>query len=65
MKRNDRVTAGELAMGDRFYILNESKSKNIWEVQSTHGHYIYAKYDGRTRKVKSDKAVVFLRSTEE
>lgn len=59
MKRNEQTTAGELQPQDRFYY---GRSKNVWEVVSQGPTITMVKREGRTKALKHEEPVTFLRS---
>jgi hypothetical protein len=51
MKRNERTTAGELKVQDRFYY---GRSKDVWEVLSTGPMTTLIKKEKQTKKIKNE-----------
>lgn len=72
INRNQKVLAGELKPGDRFYKFGD-KNKKVWEVDSIGvviviivDPAIDSKYrDQHNEKIQRNRAVVFLRSKTE
>lgn len=72
INRNQKVLAGELKPGDRFYKFND-KTKKVWEVDSVRFSYlnvvdpsILLKYRSlNSSKVNRNTPVIFLRSKTE